>query len=88
MIEYFADQGGEHRFRIKASNGEPVHTSEGYTSAADARRGFYDFAMAVVLTIAEEMDDKEQEGFLAEAEARFRAAHPEVPETTFDADGS
>jgi uncharacterized protein YegP (UPF0339 family) len=40
MVEYFEDQGGEWRYRVKARNGEPLVTSEGYRDETDAKRGF------------------------------------------------
>lgn len=40
--ELFRDQGGGYRHRIRAANGEIVHTSEAYTTATDARRGLAD----------------------------------------------
>jgi uncharacterized protein YegP (UPF0339 family) len=39
QFEIFRDHAGEYRFRLRADNGEPIATSEGYTSADDARRG-------------------------------------------------
>lgn len=42
MIELFEDEGGQWRYRIKGRNGEPMATSEAYTTKADARRGYRD----------------------------------------------
>jgi hypothetical protein len=42
MVEYFTDEAGGHRYRIRGRNGEPMVTSEGYTTARDARRGYED----------------------------------------------
>jgi uncharacterized protein YegP (UPF0339 family) len=47
MVEFFTDEQGEYRFRIKGRNGEVLATSEGYTREDDARRGFWDLARAV-----------------------------------------
>jgi uncharacterized protein YegP (UPF0339 family) len=44
MLEFFVDEAGETRYRIKGRNGEPMVTSEGYRDATDAKRGFNDFA--------------------------------------------
>lgn len=58
-IEYFEDQAGEWRYRVKGDNGEPMATSEGYRDKADAKRGFE----AVQRTIAAiNFDHPEQEG--------------------------
>jgi uncharacterized protein len=46
MVEFFEDEQGEHRFRIKGGNGEVLATSEGYTRKQDAVRGFWDLARA------------------------------------------
>jgi uncharacterized protein len=46
MVEFFEDEQGEHRFRIKGRNGEVLATSEGYTRKQDAVRGFWDLARA------------------------------------------
>lgn len=37
--EIFKDKKGEWRFHVEGKNGEIVATSEGYASAANARRG-------------------------------------------------
>jgi uncharacterized protein YegP (UPF0339 family) len=42
VVEYFVDQAGEHRFRLKAGTGEVIATSEGYGSEHDAARGLVD----------------------------------------------
>lgn len=47
-VEYFEDEAGEYRFRIKGGNGEKMVTSEGYTRKADAKRGFRDLMNAIV----------------------------------------
>lgn len=39
MTEIFEDEKGEWRFRVKGKNGEPIVTSEGYTTPGDAERG-------------------------------------------------
>jgi len=38
-FEIFEDAKGEHRFRLRAPNGEPVLQSEGYSSEQKAREG-------------------------------------------------
>ncbi|BBK31365.1 hypothetical protein EDC65_0168 [Stella humosa] len=35
-FEVYKDKAGEYRFRLKASNGEPMATSEGYKAKASA----------------------------------------------------
>lgn len=37
--ELYADKAGEFRFRLKASNGEPIGKSEGYKAKASAENG-------------------------------------------------
>lgn len=46
-FEYFTDEDGGYRFRLRADNGEIVHTSEAYTRPEDARRGARDLANTV-----------------------------------------
>lgn len=46
-FEIFEDDAGEFRFRVRASNGEVVHASEGYRDATDARRGIEDLVRTV-----------------------------------------
>ena len=38
-FEIFKSKSGEYRWRLKASNGEPVATGEGYSSKAAAIKG-------------------------------------------------
>ena len=38
-FELYTDKSGEHRFRLKAGNGEVIATSEGYSSKAGALSG-------------------------------------------------
>ena len=38
-FEVYADKAGEFRFRLKATNGEVIATSEGYTSKAGCLNG-------------------------------------------------
>jgi uncharacterized protein YegP (UPF0339 family) len=47
MIDYFEDEGGEWRYRVKAANGEPLVTSEGYRDETDARRGYHALERAI-----------------------------------------
>lgn len=51
MIEYFEDEAGEWRYRVKARNGEPLATSEGYRDKTDAKRGFEALARAVATAL-------------------------------------
>jgi uncharacterized protein len=38
-FELYVDKGGEYRFNLKASNGEVIASSEGYSSKASAVNG-------------------------------------------------
>ncbi|MGN8553959.1 UNVERIFIED_CONTAM: YegP family protein [Microbacterium sp. SLM126] len=38
-FELFTDKGGQWRFNLKASNGEVIASSEGYTSKSGALNG-------------------------------------------------
>ncbi|WP_223626866.1 YegP family protein [Microbacterium sp. EST19A] len=38
-FELYTDKSGEHRFNLKASNGEVIASSEGYSSKAGALAG-------------------------------------------------
>lgn len=38
-FEIWTDAKGEHRFHLKAANGEVIATSEGYVSRSGARNG-------------------------------------------------
>jgi uncharacterized protein len=38
-FELFVDKGGEYRFNLKASNGQTIASSEGYSSKASAING-------------------------------------------------
>lgn len=42
MVEYYQDEQGGWRFRVKGGNGEIVAGSEPYASEANARRGLAD----------------------------------------------
>ena len=39
QFEVYADKGGAFRFRLKATNGQVIATSEGYTSMASCENG-------------------------------------------------
>lgn len=40
-VEFYQDAKGEHRWRVKAANGETLaESSEGYLRKADAERGY------------------------------------------------
>ena len=45
-FEIFPDASGDHRYRLKADNGEIVASSEGYKTEAAARRGCADLVTA------------------------------------------
>lgn len=47
-VRPFRDAAGEYRFAIDGANGENLATSEGYTRAADAERGFDALADVVI----------------------------------------
>lgn len=38
-FEIYLDKKGEYRFRLKAKNGEPIATSEGYKAKASCKNG-------------------------------------------------
>lgn len=38
-FELWVDKGGQYRFNLKASNGQVIATSEGYSSKASAMNG-------------------------------------------------
>ncbi len=38
-FELWTDKGGQYRFNLKASNGQVIATSEGYSSKASALNG-------------------------------------------------
>ncbi len=38
-FELWVDKGGQYRFNLKASNGQVIATSEGYSSKASALKG-------------------------------------------------
>lgn len=42
MIEVFEDAAKEFRYRVKGRNGEPMVTSEGYSTRSNAHRGYQD----------------------------------------------
>lgn len=39
QFEIYKDKAGEYRFRLKASNGEIIAVSEGYTTKQNAQKG-------------------------------------------------
>jgi uncharacterized protein YegP (UPF0339 family) len=47
MIEFFEDEAGGHRFRVKGRNGEIIVTSESYTRHSDAVRGLLGLCRAI-----------------------------------------
>lgn len=51
MIELYEDEAGEHRWRLRAANGEIVATGEGYTRPEDAARGFKAARRAMALSL-------------------------------------
>lgn len=40
LVRFYVDTEGEHRWRLRGENGEPVSSGEGHTSERDARRAF------------------------------------------------
>ncbi|MCH5162104.1 MAG: YegP family protein [Clostridiales bacterium] len=38
-FEIYLDKAGEYRFRLKATNGEPILASEGYTAKVNCKNG-------------------------------------------------
>lgn len=48
MIEFYQDEAGAHRFRVKGANGEIVASSEGYSRKTDAQRGYADLWAIVI----------------------------------------
>ncbi len=38
-FELWTDKGGQYRFNLKATNGQVIATSEGYSSKASAKAG-------------------------------------------------
>ena len=50
-VEYFEDEGGQCRYRVKADNGEILTTSEGYRDRTDAERGFEALKRAIAETV-------------------------------------
>jgi len=38
-FEVYTDEGGKHRFRLKAANGEIIATSQGYTTKESCKNG-------------------------------------------------
>lgn len=54
-FEIYLDKAGEFRFRLKATNGEPILASEGYTAKAGCQNGIESVRKNVVdATIIEE----------------------------------
>lgn len=47
-FEIYLDKAGEFRFRLKASNGEPILASEGYTAKASCKNGIESVCKNVV----------------------------------------
>lgn len=48
-VQYFKDEAGEFRFRIRGGNGRTMATSEGYTSQQHAERGWDDLCEVIHL---------------------------------------
>lgn len=46
-VEFYVDDAGEHRWRVRGGNGEIVIPPEGHTSERDARRAFEDACEAL-----------------------------------------
>ncbi len=47
-FEIYLDKAGEYRFRLKASNGEPILASEGYTGKSGCKNGIASVARNAV----------------------------------------
>lgn len=47
LFDFFEDEAGEARYRIKGKNGEPMVTSEGYSNATNAKRGAVDLMVRI-----------------------------------------
>ena len=47
-FEIYVDRQGEYRFRLKATNGEPILASEGYTAKASCKNGIESVCKNVV----------------------------------------
>jgi uncharacterized protein YegP (UPF0339 family) len=59
--EIYLDKAGEYRFRLKASNGENILSSQGYTTKAACKNGIQSIAKnAPDATVEREEDDKEK----------------------------
>jgi uncharacterized protein YegP (UPF0339 family) len=56
-VEFFKDEDGEHRFRIKGRNGRKMMVSEGYGRPGKAVRG-YNALQKEMLRLAKEEDRK------------------------------
>lgn len=59
-VEFYEDEAGEWRWRVKGGNGEPVATGEGHSSERDAKRAFVgmiDVAEEALVTAMEEGDE-------------------------------
>lgn len=54
ILEFFDDIGGDHRFHVKANNGEIMVTSEGYATNANALRGWEDLRRNILSSFHEE----------------------------------
>lgn len=56
VFEVYQDKAGEYRFRLKASNGEVIASSEGYSSKAACRKGIASVKRYVALAEIEEVE--------------------------------
>lgn len=59
-VEFYEDDAGEHRWRLKGGNGEIVATGEGHLDERDAKRAFVtviDLAETALEAAVEEQGD-------------------------------
>ena len=53
-FEIYFDKKGEYRFRLRATNGEPILASEGYSAKASCKNGIESVRRNVVDAVVEE----------------------------------
>lgn len=59
-VEFYEDEAGDSRWRLRAGNGEPVAEGEGHSSERDAKRAFVgmiDVAEEALVAAMEEGDE-------------------------------
>ncbi len=70
-IDFFQDENGDWRFRVKGGNGEIVAASESYASESNARRGA-DHLFQIIQKEAKPAETAEERVELTEEEANER----------------